>query len=817
MAEIYKILVIDDDDVDRQAVRRALRDSDFVADVREAADAAQAIRLLKSDHFDCALLDYLLPDRDGLSVISELRGSGVSTPLIVMTGQGSEQLAVDLMKAGANDYLSKSRVSLGHLAQAIRAAVRIHRAETLAALTDEKLHEEMRITETLYRLASRLVAERELSALVQIVTDEATALVGAQFGAFFDHINEDHDGGFSLSSVCGAEDSNLRGVAASPIGQMLSLIFRGGASVRIDDALADPRCAPVAALAHLTPERKPIRSCLAVPVISRSGAILGGMLFAHTDAARFDARDERLTCGIAAQAAVAIDNARLYQALRSGEEQYRFLSESIPQMVWTAWPDGGSDYFNLRWIEFTGRSLEKSLGTQWVDVVHPDDARRCVDRWRAAVREGRIYEIELRLRRRDGAYRWHLIRAVPMRDDQGALLKWFGTATDIHDQKLTERALQQAKESAEAANHAKDQFLAVLSHELRTPLTPVLSTVQALELSRQAPELQTDLSLIRRNVELEARLIDDLLDLTRISRGKVQLNFETVDVHASVRAALDICQSDIDAKCIRVRLTLNARQRFVHADPARLQQVIWNIVKNAVKFTPDQGEISVTTEDSNGHLRIGIRDTGIGIDPQSLPRIFDAFEQAERTISRHFGGLGLGLAISKALVDLHHGVITADSAGENQGTTFTIELPVVAVEQAQPQAVPDQQSEDRQIALKRILLVDDHADTNRAMKRLLERLGYEVATADSVASAIAAAEHNPFDLLISDIGLPDGSGLQLIKELSKRRPVRGIALSGFGMEEDVRKSRAAGFQDHLTKPINLTRLETALRKLSSRT
>ena len=818
MAESYKILVIDDDDVDRMAVRRALRASDLQAEVVEATDAASGIELLKSGSFDCALLDYLLPDRDGLTVIADLRTAGVTTPLIIMTGQGSEQIAVDLMKAGANDYLSKSRFSLEHLSQSVRSAVRVHRAETVAAWADEKLREEMRITETLYRLSSRLVAERELDRLVQVVTDEATTLTGAAFGAFFYNVANDQGESYMLYTLSGAPRSAFEKFPMPRNTGIFAPTFKGQGVVRLDDVTQDPRYGKNAPHKGMPQGHLPVRSYLAVPVVSRTGDVIGGLFFGHPEAARFSARDERLVIGIAAQAAVAIDNARLYQALRAGEEQYRFLAESIPQMVWTSHPDGRAEYFNQRWQDYTGLSIDQSRDWKWEPVVHPDDHALCIERWTTALKTGQDYDIEYRLRRCDGAFRWHLGRALPMRDADGRIVRWFGTATDIHDQKTTERALQQAKESAEAANAAKDQFLAVLSHELRTPLTPVMGMVQSLEMARDVPaDLREDLAMIRRNVELEARLIDDLLDLTRISKGKVQLNFEDADAHLALGDALDICRADIQEKQIEVRLQLAATRTLIKADPARLQQVLWNILKNAVKFTPPGGTISLSTrnDDAGDRFIVRIADTGIGIEPDALSRIFDAFEQAEQSISRKFGGLGLGLAITKTLVDLHGGTIAAHSEGKDHGASFTIEFPG-ARSAVRPQPIepkPAEPAASRGGA--RILLVDDHVDTNRALKRLLERLGYNVQTADSVASALKAADDQPFDLLISDIGLPDGTGIQLIAELRKRLPiVKGIALSGFGMEEDVKRSRAAGFQDHLTKPINFTRLESALRDLT---
>ncbi|HTG53007.1 MAG TPA: HAMP domain-containing protein [Candidatus Tectomicrobia bacterium] len=358
------------------------------------------------------------------------------------------------------------------------------------------------------------------------------------------------------------------------------------------------------------------------------------------------------------------------------------------------------------------------------------------------------------------------------------------------------------------SNLAKDQFLAMLSHELRTPLTPVLAS--ALELENE-PDVRQDvresLQMIRRNVELEARLIDDLLDLTRIDRGKVQLTFEIVDADTLLQNALEICQPEIDRKHLRPSLNLRAKRVHMRADPARLQQIFWNFINNAVKFTPPNGQITITTtNDSAEKLRVEIADSGMGIEAEALPKIFDAFEQGGRTES---GGLGLGLAISKTLVEAHKGTITAHSAGRNKGSTFTLVFPTC--EKIEPQIAPALSPRVAQRQPMRILLVEDHEDTNRSLTNLLRRRGYQVQSALTFQSAIELSGKEKFDVLISDLGLPDGSGIDLIQKLASKPPL-GIALTGFGMEQDIRRSRGAGFQHHLVKPIDLNKLDLLIQE-----
>ena len=378
-----------------------------------------------------------------------------------------------------------------------------------------------------------------------------------------------------------------------------------------------------------------------------------------------------------------------------------------------------------------------------------------------------------------------------------------------------------ARAEAEAANRAKDDFLAVLSHELRTPLAAVLMSASALEQEDEIPEKAKELvQIIKRNVDLEARLIDDLLDLTRVERGKLELRREIVDLHEQVRDAVETCcAADISQKRLHVHVHTAAARHHVWGDPARLQQVLWNLIKNAVKFTPPGGRIDVTTSnEADERVRVEVRDSGIGIKPDALPKIFNAFEQADRSITRRFGGLGLGLAICRALVELHGGAIRAHSEGEHRGATFTVEFRTAEpAAQAAPAADSGPRVTFGDHRAVSILLVEDHRDTAWAMQRLLHQRGYAISTANTMAEALATADRGPFDVVISDIGLPDGSGLELMRQLMSKRPIRGIALSGFGKDEDIERSRAAGFSEHLTKPIDIKQLEAAIVRLTKKT
>ncbi|HTB80744.1 MAG TPA: response regulator [Opitutaceae bacterium] len=386
-----------------------------------------------------------------------------------------------------------------------------------------------------------------------------------------------------------------------------------------------------------------------------------------------------------------------------------------------------------------------------------------------------------------------------------------------------ETALRESEAQAMAASRAKDDFLAALSHELRTPLNPVLLlATEAARNPQLAPEVRADFETIARNVELEARLIDDMLDLTRITRGKLALEMRALDVHAILQDALAMAREEIDQKQIGLMLKLEASRCAVLGDDVRLKQILWNVIKNAGKFTPAMGRITIETTGptDDGALIVRITDTGIGMTPAELERIFEAFSQGDHATqggSHRFGGVGLGLAISRMMVKLHSGSITATSAGRNQGTTVQIKLPLLPatviptalMNNSQPNALPRLQPNNGE-SPRRILLVEDHLPTSRALMLLLTRRNYEVVTAPSLAEARAIAGREKFDLLISDIGLPDGSGYELMAELHSRHRLVGIALTGYGMEQDVSRSRAAGFVTHLTKPVSVQALDGAL-------
>jgi PAS domain S-box-containing protein len=401
---------------------------------------------------------------------------------------------------------------------------------------------------------------------------------------------------------------------------------------------------------------------------------------------------------------------------------------------------------------------------------------------------------------------------APIRDAKGVVHGVVLVFRDFSEQKRASRELREAKEAAETASKAKDQFLAMLSHELRTPLTPVLATLNLWEVSGEFPEpIRSDVQMLRRNIELEARIIDDLLDFTRLGRGMVSASPEDTDVHELLELLIGFSQSELHEKDLNVSLRLNASRHYVHTDASRLQQVLWNILLNAIKFTESGGSITIdTSNNSEGKIDVSIADTGIGMTPATISKLFVPFEQGDPTHHRQYRGLGLGMAISNALIKLLKGKLTAESAGLGQGSTFTVSFPTItgAPATSEPDgALPT-------VAAKvNLLLVEDHRDSARALAGLLENRGYNVESVPTVAEALEVLACEKFDLLVCDLGLPDASGIDLIMEIRKTKTMPAIALTGFGMQQDIERAQQAGFNSHLTKPVNLQKLEVTIRRL----
>jgi PAS domain S-box-containing protein len=504
-------------------------------------------------------------------------------------------------------------------------------------------------------------------------------------------------------------------------------------------------------------------------------------------------------------------------ALRQTAEQFHILVDSVEEYaIYMLDSTGTIITWNAGAQKIKQYSAEEIIGKNFACFYTAEDvaAEKPQHNLCEAARRGHIRDQGPRVRK-DGSIFQAEIVLTALRDSSGNIRGYSKVTRDITDQ-LRIREFEAEKIAAEKASKAKDDFLAALSHELRTPLTPALAaaTYLANNASKLPSEFEEDLRIIKRNVQLQARLIDDLLDLTRITRGKLQLRVGAIDANALVRDAIDIASSAIAAKKLTVSSELNAKKNHVLGDSIRLQQVFWNLINNAVKFTPLGGQIAIRTyNDDADHFYFEITDNGIGIERERLGCLFTPFEQADASVTRQFGGLGLGLAISKHLVELHNGRIEAESRGRSFGATFKVTLDALAEGAAEIWA--DSASPRRAAKPLRILLVEDHRDTRRALSRLLTHFGHQTSVANNTQSALQIMASQHFDVVLCDIGLPDGSGYEVISQAKRKGSIKAVAITGFGTDEDIRRSKEAGSDFHLVKPVDFDELQAVLDRVAA--
>jgi PAS domain S-box-containing protein len=574
---------------------------------------------------------------------------------------------------------------------------------------EQALREESHVLELLNSTGGALATQRDLRSLLQTATDAATGVAGARFGAFFYHAAENDGSLFSLYTLSGATSAEFANFGEPRPTALFGPSLRGEGIVRSDDITQDPRYGKSGPHFGIPAGHPPVRSYLAVPVVARSGEVFGSMFFGHPEPSVFGERTERIVAGIAAQAAVAIDNTRLYEAAQQAAEERKVLLES-------------------------------------------------------------------------------------------------------------ERL---ARAEAERTSQMKDEFLATLSHELRTPLSAILGWAQVLRRgSRDGADLQRGLQTIERNARAQAQLIEDLLDMSRITSGKVLLDMQTLAPHAFIDAAIETVRPAADAKNIGIDKHYDREAGLVAGDPARLQQVIWNLLSNAIKFTPRDGLVTIELARREGHVAIIVRDTGAGVKPEFITHVFERFRQADASTTRRHGGLGLGLSIVKHLIEQHGGTVRAESPGEGRGATFTIELPLANQHAAPartgraPYTLPTPATPNltlRDLSGVAVLVVDDDRDARELIARILTDCHATVRIAASAREAFAALRAAPPHLLISDLGMPEVDGFELlgwVRGLARDAggQVPAVALTAFARSEDRLRALEAGFSAHISKPVEPSEL-----------
>jgi PAS domain S-box-containing protein len=504
--------------------------------------------------------------------------------------------------------------------------------------------------------------------------------------------------------------------------------------------------------------------------------------------------------------------------------------DNLPVALWVSGTDQVRTWCNRRWLDLTGRTLREELGDAWMDAVLPDDLPACLSAYREGHRTGTPFEVEYRLRRRDGQTRWVLDTAVPRHDARGVFLGFLGTCLDITARKTDELERQHLLQQAVSANRAKDQFLATLSHELRTPLNAIVGWAHMLRAGKlDESTAQRAIETIDRNARLQTQLISDILDISRIVTGKLRLNVRVVQLLPVLEAALDTVRPSADGKGIRLQAVLDPAAGPVSGDPDRLQQVLWNLLSNAIKFTPRNGQVQVRLLRVASHIEIQVEDTGVGIPADFLPHVFELFRQRDATPSRQHGGLGLGLGLVRHLVELHGGTVEVSSAGEGQGAQFVVKLPVM-ITVAQEPGAPDRfhPTADDGVTLHspglagiRVLVVDDDADARHLITAVLGERGALVEAVASAEAALAALAAQPVDVLLSDIEMPNVDGYGLMRRIRSLPPEQGgripaAALTAYARTEDRMKALLAGFQIHVTKPVQPAELAAVIASLAQR-
>lgn len=849
---------------------------------------------------------------------------------------------------------------------------------------------------TLERLSDvgrTISADLDIQKIVQAVTDAATELSGANFGAFFYNTVDARGEAYMLYTISGVPREHFENFPMPRKTAIFGPTFDGEATVLLDDVRKDPRFGKNAPYHGMPAGHLPVVSYLAVPVIARTGEVLGGLFFGHAEAGVFTQQSARIVEGLAAQAAVALDNASLYQrvvsdrtSIRRSEERYRSLVEASPaaQAVGTCDPEGYVVEDSPSWRLLTGQTYEEMRGRGWLEAVHPDFRAETERKLDEAIERRRIYEMEFRLRMSDGTYRWFASKGVPVYDENGSIREWVGTTTDIDQRRSTEELLrflaranelfassleyeatlrnladaavpaladwcvvdmcgqtadspyerlavahvdpekvQLARElrrryppkegsdpiglairnarsqlvrhipdevlrnlahdeahyhvlkelglvswmivplpgrrgalgavtfvssdskrlfteldlshaeefarraavaienaklyrDAQEANRAKDDFLATLSHELRTPMTAILGWSRMLQEGELDEETYgSAVEAILRSAQAQALLIEDVLDMSRIISGKMQITPEEVDLVETVKESMRTVQPSADAKGVGLELQQRPGTYIVTGDPNRLQQIVWNLLSNAIKFTPRGGEVIARIEQSRSFVRLTVRDTGRGIAREFLPHVFEPFRQAENVTTRVHGGLGLGLAIVKQLVELHGGNISAASEGEGMGATFVAEFPARAMRTAEAargvarekgRVSPAERGEESHVypALSgaNVLVIDDQHDARVLIRTVLARCGASVHDESSVAGAIEYLRHHRPHVVVSDIAMPDADGFELIRTIRQelRLDLPVLAMTAFGHASDEEKILSAGFSAYLKKP-----------------
>ena len=828
------ILIVEDSPEDRETYRRyLLRDHDYDYTIIEASLGQEGLNLWRQHEPDVVLLDYQLPDMDGLEFLVSLQTQQPQTPMsiVMMTGVGSEAIAVQAIKGGVQDYLVKEQITSEGLKLALDATIKTVQIQT-------QLQERIDRERVIAQISQKVSRSLDLDEILHTTVTEVRQFLQTDRVIVFQVDPDDNDNGRVVAESVGADwRSILSEQIYDPcfVESYVDPQLQGRVSVNADiyDDSIDPYYVKLL-------EGLQVRANLVVPILHDNH--FWGVLIAHHCAAprQWKLLEIDLLQQLSIQVSVAIRQAELYQqvknelaerkraeeVLRQSEEFRKQVLESSRDCIKVLDLNAQILYINaggLCLLEID--DLTPYLNTNWVNFWQ-DESRQKVE---AAIAVAKSKETSRFLGfclTAKGTPKWWDVIVTPMLDQEGQVNQLLATSRDItdrvqleHDRELILHK-QAALAESERINHIKDEFLTVLSHELRSPLSSILGWTKLLQ-TRRLDETKTIAALetIERNVKTQCRLIDDLLDMARVLRGKLSLNAAPVNLLGLIKSAIDTVQTAAIAKSIQINPVLWDIGQ-VSGDNVRLQQIVWNLLTNAVKFTPSGGRIDIRLEQIDNQAQITITDTGKGISPDFLPHIFESFRQEDASVTRKHGGLGLGMAIVYQLVEAHGGTVTADSPGEGKGATFTVRLPLLNVNSKENQSSPSPE-QNLDLTGIRVLIIDDDPDSRELISMVIAQAGAEATTVASAAEFLNVLESFQPDVVVSDIGMPEVDGYTLLRQVRSLSPDQGgqvpaIALTAYAGEMDRQQAIAAGFQKHIVKPIEPDKLVVAIVSLLSR-
>lgn len=808
------ILIIEDSSTDQEFYRRRLlADSSYSYRFFWAETAIEGLNLCRAQAIDAILLNDSLSNGDGLTFLRSLQAqSNGSSPPVVVVGQGNESTVVRAIKLGAEDYLVKRQITPTLLHSTLQSAIE-----------NGRLRRQLQQSNDCFRVSIENMLD--CFGIYSAIRNNAGHIVDFRI----DYLN--------------AAALAANRMTPADLGKNLCELLPNHRNA----GLFEDYCRVVETGEPLIKEDLVYSDLFGQQYLTRA----------------FDVRANKLGDGFVASWRDITEQKRSHQALEQqarllqmSEARFRTLADNISQLAWIADEQGWIFWYNQRWLDYTGTTLEEMQGWGWQKVHHPDHVDRVVSRIRHSFETGEVWEDTFPLRNREGQYRWFLSRAIPIQDEDGAILQWFGTNTDITDYKQSQQALQQlnhtleqrnveleqtnqalqdaleelevveeeltqqneelviTRDAAEAANQSKDEFVGLVAHELRSPLNCILGWAKLLR-SRQFDAATTAKALetIERNTLAQAQLVDDLLDVSRIVSGKLSINPAPVNLATAIEAAIETVQPQAQSKNIHLKPHLTVKP-YILGDLNRLQQIGVNLLTNAIKFTPVGGRVKIELIQLGNQVQLQVSDTGKGIAPEFQPQLFKRYQQGQKNTGSK-DGLGLGLSIVKHLVELHGGTITAESQGVGQGATFTVRLPLLTTPAIAPENTTPPFNANA-LADVSILVVDDEPDMINLITFVLEEAGATVRSARSVAGAMAVLSEFQPNILLSDIAMPERTGYDLIQGIRRNKVLQSIpaiALTAYASTTDAERSLQAGFQRHLTKPVDPEVLVAAIVEL----